>query len=802
KKRNIIVLESSFRFTMKSFVRFVVLIFLLRTAASTKDGEKTVCDRQPSGKHSPKTPGDNGFKIVVSGNPTHYIPGQTYTVSIHGLKTHYNQQKFTGFNLVVEAKGRENTVEKRDVGQFQLFGDSLTRLAEKCPTMVVQTSALPKPEIQVKWTSPPAASGCVLFKATIIEYPENWYMDDGGLTKQLCEIERPENEVQQPTVIQDCCACDEAKYEVTFEGLWSRHTHPKDFPSNLHTVHFSDIIGASHSADFRMWEYGGKATPGVKDLAQYGITKNLESELKLESDRIRTIIKARGLWYPSVNGKTFAVFRVDKSHHLMSLLSMIGPSPDWVVGVSALELCTVNCSWIESQSLDLYPWDAGTDGGITYMSADKPTLPQEPIRRITPSFPDNEASPFYDRITKTMKPLARLTISRKRVYSKPCDGKQTKWQTEVSGEPDPAKPECAVSEWSAFTPCPVTCGPGIVMRSRSFRNQMKAKMFDCQAQLVEKKMCDTVSCDSVQLTKCRTSLWSEWSECGVTCGKGFRTRRRRYLLRKARKVCNERLTEKEYCVGSELYCPKTNKMMDPDCEVTQWSEWSPCTVSCGKGLRIRTRLRLKLNQHKQCQNELMQKSPCMADRIDCAIGPTEAREVCIMKKKVGPCRGYFPRWYYDVTKGLCLQFIYGGCRGNRNNFEHYVDCKQICEMIRGSLASSSSPPTSPRKTFIPLVGIGRGTSFVNRGDIGVVDCMVTEWLEWSECSRTCGKGRRERRRFVKAMPKNGGQACPTKLVQKRKCRGNKPCPVDCVLGEWTTWSECSKTCGEALKKRT
>ena len=28
-------------------------------------------------------------------------------------------------------------------------------------------------------------------------------------------------------VVEPCCACDEAKYEVIFEGLWSRHTHPK-----------------------------------------------------------------------------------------------------------------------------------------------------------------------------------------------------------------------------------------------------------------------------------------------------------------------------------------------------------------------------------------------------------------------------------------------------------------------------------------------------------------------------------------------------------------------------------------------
>ncbi len=46
----------------------------------------------------------------------------------------------------------------------------------------------------------------------------------------------------------------------------------------------------------------------------------MESELKAESARIRTIIKARGLWYPNVNGKTFAVFRTDSRNHLVSLV--------------------------------------------------------------------------------------------------------------------------------------------------------------------------------------------------------------------------------------------------------------------------------------------------------------------------------------------------------------------------------------------------------------------------------------------------------------------------------------------------
>lgn len=86
-----------------------------------------------------------------------------------------------------------------------------------------------------------------------------------------------------------------------------------------------------------------------------------------QSDHIRTIIKARGMSYPNITGKTFAVFRVDNRHHLMSIVSMIDPSPDWIVGVSSLELCLRNCTWIESKVLNLYPWDVGTDDGITYL---------------------------------------------------------------------------------------------------------------------------------------------------------------------------------------------------------------------------------------------------------------------------------------------------------------------------------------------------------------------------------------------------------------------------------------------------
>jgi len=75
-------------------------------------------------------------------------------------------------------------------------------------------------------------------------------MDSGRLSLQLCEAKVAEHK-EPDEIIEPCCACEEAKYEVTFEGLWSEESHPKSFPSSRWLLHFSDIIGASHSANYR-----------------------------------------------------------------------------------------------------------------------------------------------------------------------------------------------------------------------------------------------------------------------------------------------------------------------------------------------------------------------------------------------------------------------------------------------------------------------------------------------------------------------------------------------------------------------
>lgn len=61
-----------------------------------------------------------------------------------------------------------------------------------------------------------------------------------------------------------------------------------------------------------------------------------------------------------------ASVRVDPLHHMVSFASKIEPSPDWIVGVTGLELCLRNCTWLEEKVIQLYPWDVGTDAGPSY----------------------------------------------------------------------------------------------------------------------------------------------------------------------------------------------------------------------------------------------------------------------------------------------------------------------------------------------------------------------------------------------------------------------------------------------------
>ncbi|XP_013398726.1 papilin isoform X2 [Lingula anatina] len=55
------------------------------------------------------------------------------------------------------------------------------------------------------------------------------------------------------------------------------------------------------------------------------------------------------------------------------------------------------------------------------------------------------------------------------------------------------------------------------------------------------------------------------------------------------------------------------------------------------------------------------------------------QEACFEHKSHGPCRGYFPTWYYDAESRACRRFVYGGCRGNNNRFQSWQECELFCQ---------------------------------------------------------------------------------------------------------------------------
>uniref|UniRef100_A0A672QXC9 Amyloid-beta A4 protein n=1 Tax=Sinocyclocheilus grahami TaxID=75366 RepID=A0A672QXC9_SINGR len=54
------------------------------------------------------------------------------------------------------------------------------------------------------------------------------------------------------------------------------------------------------------------------------------------------------------------------------------------------------------------------------------------------------------------------------------------------------------------------------------------------------------------------------------------------------------------------------------------------------------------------------------------------RAVCWAPPRSGPCHAKLSRWYFVAQTGRCAPFTFGGCGGNRNNFESEEYCMAVC----------------------------------------------------------------------------------------------------------------------------
>jgi hypothetical protein len=166
-----------------------------------------------------------------------------------------------------------------------------------------------------------------------------------------------------------------AHYTVTFDATWSAATHPTDFPPG---PHFSGLVGGTHDATVSFWNTGELASLGIKRMAEWGSQVELLDEVQaaIDAGQAETTIVDDPLW--TVPGSTGVDIELTSEYSLVTLVSMIAPSPDWFIGVRNLDLGPGGV-WAEEIVVELFAFDAGTDSGPSYTSGDQPTVPPVPV---------------------------------------------------------------------------------------------------------------------------------------------------------------------------------------------------------------------------------------------------------------------------------------------------------------------------------------------------------------------------------------------------------------------------------------
>lgn len=126
------------------------------------------------------------------------------------------------------------------------------------------------------------------------------------------------------------------------------------------------------------------------------------------------------------------------------------------------------------------------------------------------------------------------------------------------------------SAWSAWSQCSTTCGPGTQIRTRTCPRE------PCDGSGSQRMACNLHECAGIN--------WAEWgsfSQCSAVCNRGIRSRSRSCPVPNA---CPGAAFEQNYC--NEQPCSTNNGGTGM---WSLWSDWSLCSVTCGNGIKKRTR---------------------------------------------------------------------------------------------------------------------------------------------------------------------------------------------------------------------
>jgi hypothetical protein len=577
---------------------------------------------------------------------------------------------------------------------------------------------------------------------------------------------------------------------------------------------YNDLNGGIHLGKVATAHEGTSGAVDASEPGSYTVEYSCMDSTGLQADAVARVIEVVDDTAPTL---------VLKGNHEVQLGGAAedaqGNHDDLVLLLDAHigSTCTDTCDPASALKLSAEVYSGGCEG--TFQQADMQTGELVTVTRSTGAAPLGDARDVVDAGVYGIKyscedrngnvaALCRIITIEAPDTRAPTPVPQPT-PAPLTPNPTPQPINCTMSAWGSWTSCNEVCGGGVRQRTRYVMQSAEHGGSACSTKLDDAENCNTRPCASCKYT------FAQWTNCTRSCGDAG-TRSRAVVVvelqenhsvdHKSGQPCP--LAEQETC--NKFPCPS-------DCVATSWGAWSTCTVTCNSGTALwpnfGTQKRMRevviptyhggavcphLDEARTCSEHFCP--------IVCVIEQWSSWSVCSISCSLDGDNGGVQQRVRKVlrvamhgapacpitqeTRKCNLQRCPLDCS---HVFEPWMTCTKSCGSgvqrrevtvkVQAELGGKSCPVAMERTCNTAPCA---------------TDCVVAQWGAWSTCTKTCGEGSQQRTR-TSTEPKFGGKAC-LHSNEGSTCNAHA-CPIDCSMGQWGRYSDCSLECGSGTKSR-